>query len=252
MKRLKVLFMTIFLIILFSSYGFCLGIEAALGIWNQDPSGYISYKGESLSVENDLNYSSENRIMTRLKIDMPLFIPNIYFMYTNMNFKETGEKTVDFTYGDVNFRGNVPFNSDVQLDHYDIALYYGIPFIKTATLGRLNIDVGLNCKIVDFKGEITQDSLGYKSSKSATIPIPMLFLAVQVKPVKYLHLETEGRGIAYGGSSYLDIIGRIRINPFGPVFVTGGYRYEKIKIDYADIDTKIEFKGPFVEIGVSL
>ncbi len=237
----------IFFVLSSSAYG--LGIEAAIGIWNQDPRGYISYKGESLSLDNTLRYDQETRLMARAKIDMPLLIPNIYLMYTPTEFKGTGIRTSNFTFGNVTFSGNVKFHSKLKLDHYDIALYYGIPFINTATLGKLNIDLGLNCRILELEASIDQYSLGLHESKSLTVPIPMGYMGIQIKPLKYLHVEGEIRGIAYQGNAYYDLIGRIKVKIFGPLFFTGGYRYEKLKVDYSDVKSDIEMRGPFAEIG---
>ncbi len=242
--------MGIVLLFLCSS-AYALGIEAAAGVWNQDPRGYVSYKGESLSIEKNLHYDQETKLMARAKIDTPLFFPNIYLMYTPMEFTGTGEKNINFTFGNVTFRANVKFHSKLKMDHYDIALYYGIPFINTATMGKLNVEVGLNCRILDLEASIDQDSVGLHESKSITVPIPMGYLGIQLTPLKYLHLEGEIRGIAYRGNAYYDLIGRIRINIFGPVFIAGGYRYEKLKVDYADVKSEVEVRGPFAEIGFS-
>lgn len=226
------------------------GFEAAAGIWNQDPSGDISYKGESLSVENELKYDSKTKIFGRVKIDMPLMLPNIYLMATPMKFEADGSKNASFTFGDRTFTGNVPFSSSVQLDHYDIALFYGVPFLKTATLGKLNVEVGLNARIIDFEAEINQPTTGIKESKSMTIPVPMIYLGAQFKPVNWLGFEAEARGIAYSGNHYYDLIGRVKIKPIGPIFIAGGYRYEDIKIDKSDVKANLTFSGPFAEVGV--
>lgn len=256
MKRLG-----IFVGILFSALIFvvpqvasAIGLEAAVGVWSQYPSGDISYKGQSLDVENELNYDSETRLFGRVKIDMPMLIPNIYLMATPMEFEGNGSKNTNFTFGDKTFTNNVPFASKLQLDHYDIALFYGLPFLKTATLGKLNAEVGLNARIIDFKSEIAgRDAvtgLQTTESKSLTLPVPMLYLGAQFKPVKVVSLEAEVRGIAYSGNHYYDLIGRLKIKPVGPVFIAGGYRYEDIKIDESDVKANFKFKGPFMEVGV--
>ncbi|WP_461834281.1 TIGR04219 family outer membrane beta-barrel protein [Desulfothermus sp.] len=230
---------------------FAIGAEVSLGMWQQDPTGYFSYKGEQLSVDNELRYDTETKLLARAKIDMPLFIPNIYLMYSPMDFDGNGIKTNSFKFGDVTFQANIPFKSELELNQYDIALYYGIPFLNTLSAGILNVEAGLNCKIIDFYGKIEQPDLSLSESKSATIPIPMVYLGVQVKPIKWITIEAEGRGVAYSGNGYYDLIGRVKIHPFGPLFLSGGYRYEKVKIDYSDVDSDIEFAGPFVELGIS-
>ncbi len=226
-----------------------MGVEAAVGIGRQDPSGDIGFKGESLSVENELKYDAKSKVFGRVKIDMPLVIPNIYLMATPVKFEGDGSKNTSFTFGDRTFAANVPFSSRVKLDHYDVALYYGIPFLKTATLGKFNLEAGLNARIIDLKAEINQPSTGISESKSLTLPVPMLYLGAQLKPIKYLSLEAEARVIAYSSNHYYDLIGRLKVQPIGPVFLAGGYRYEEVKIDQSDVKSKIKIGGPFLELG---
>jgi len=252
MKMRNVIIVFILLILLnVASMAFAIGAEVSLGVWQQDPNGYFSYKGEQLSVDNELRYDTETKLLARAKIDMPLFIPNIYLMYSPMDFDGYGIKSNSFKFGNVTFQANIPYKSELELNQYDIALYYGIPFLNTLSLGILNVEAGLNLKIIDFYGKIQQPNLSLSETKSTTIPIPMLYIGIQVKPVKWLTIETEGRGVAYSGSNYYDLIGRIKLHPFGPLFLSGGYRYEKIEIDYTDVDSDIELAGPFVELGVT-
>ncbi len=252
MKMRNVIIVFILLILLnVASMPFAIGAEVSLGVWQQDPNGYFSYKGEQLSVDNELRYDTETKLLARAKIDMPLFIPNIYLMYSPMDFDGYGIKSNSFKFGNVTFQANIPYKSELELNQYDIALYYGIPFLNTLSLGILNVEAGLNLKIIDFYGKIQQPNLSLSETKSTTIPIPMLYLGIQVKPIKWLTIETEGRGVAYSGSNYYDLIGRIKLHPFGPLFLSGGYRYEKIEIDYTDVDSDIELAGPFVELGVT-
>lgn len=248
MNRLLI-FMVFLLLFAFPQISSAAGIEAAVGLWKQDPSGDISYKGESLGVENELNYGSKTKVFGRVKIDMPLMIPNVYLMATPMKFEADGSKNVNFTFGDKTFTGSVPFSSSVQLNHYDVALFYSLPFVKTATAGKFNVEAGINARIIDFKAEIRQSATGINESKSLTLPVPMIYLGAQLKPVKFVALEAEARGIAYSSNHYYDLIGRIKVKPVGPVFIAGGYRYEEIKIDQSNVKAKLKFKGPFVEAG---
>jgi len=225
-----------------------IGLEAAVGGWQQDPSGDISYKGESLSVENELKYDSEPKVFGRVKIDMPLLIPNIYLMATPMEFEGTGSKNINFTFGDKTFNATAPFSSKMQLDHYDIAFYYGLPFVKTATLGKLNVDAGLNVRFIDMKAEVKQGAV--QESKSLTIPLPMVYVGAQFKPIDKLSLEAELRGIALGSNHFYDLIGRVKYKVVSPVFISVGYRHEDIKIDKNDVKANLTFSGPFAEVGV--
>ena len=119
---------------------------------------------------------------------------------------------------------------------------------SAATLGKLNIDLGLNARKIDFEGTI--NSTGQSASKTLSIYVPMIFAAVQVKPIDAFSIEAEVRGIAYSNSHYYDYIGRLRVNPIPLVFIAAGYRAETIKIDQSDVKADIKFGGPFVEAGL--
>jgi outer membrane protein len=233
---------------------YALGLEAAVGYWNQAPSGDLQYggalgKGTDLNLKEDLNYDSKARPYIRVKADLPLFLPNIYFMATPMKFEGQGIKDFKITFGDKKFDAKIPFNSVLKADQYDIAVYYALPFLNTATAGSLNVELGLNLRIIDFEAKISQGA--QSESVNYTLPIPMIYAGVQLKPVDLFSIEAEIRGIAYGSNSYYDLIARMKVKPVGPVFIAGGYRYEKIKIDHNDVKASMEFKGPFIEAGVS-
>ena len=82
--RRSLLFTIVFFILVLgiSSNIYAFGLEAAVGAWKQSPAGKLAFEAltidDVLDLNNDLNYDDETRIFGRLKIDMPLFIPNIY------------------------------------------------------------------------------------------------------------------------------------------------------------------------------
>jgi len=233
------------------------GIEAAAGVWNQRPNGDFSYKPVSalddLNVRNDLNYNDRLRVSGRIKIETPLFFPNVYLMATPMNFSGTGSKNATFQFGDTTFNGNVPFNSQLRLDHYDLALYYAIPGLKKATGSHLNVEIGVDARLFDLKASVTGTDGGgsvMTQSKTLVAPVPLLYVGFQVKPVKWFALEGEARGVTYGANHYYDIVGRAKFKPYGPIFAASGYRYEKLDMDIDDIKAHVSFGGPFGEVGV--
>jgi outer membrane protein len=252
MKKWTMLFSLLFVLSLTTTV-FAFGIEFSVGAWYQQPSGTLSFdkhsSADDLDLENDLGYDDKWQPSARLKIDMPSLIPNLYLMYTAMKWSETGSKDVDFSFGGENFQGNVDFDSELKMNHLDAALYYGIPGIRTASANVFNIDLGLNFRLLDFKAEIEQDDINQKESESYFLPIPMLYAGMQIEPTNWIALDLEGRGIVYSNNHYVSLIGRLKVMPFGPLFVAGGYRYDNIKIDYKDVDVDADFKGPFAEVG---
>ncbi len=231
------------------------GIEAGVGFWQQSPSGSLEYKPvsatDSIDLKDDLNLGSKSRVVARVKAELPLILPNIYFMATPMSFDGTSTITRDISYGGTTFQANVPVQSKVTLDHYDLALFYPVPLLKTATVGVLNVELGLNARQINFKGTISQDSLGLTASKDLTLYVPMIYVGAQVKPISAFSIEAEIRGISYGKNSYYDYLGRLKIMPVGPLFISGGYRAEQIKIDQSDVKADVKFSGPFAEVGLN-
>jgi outer membrane protein len=158
---------------------------------------------------------------------------------------------VSFNYGGQTFNANVPFESKLKLDHYDLAVYYPIPLLKTATAGKLNVELGLNARKIDFEGTVDQPSTGVSASKDLTLYVPMVYVGVQIKPISAFSIEAEVRGISYSDNSYYDYIGRVKIKPIPLFYIAGGYRAETLEIDEEDVNVDLDFKGPFIEAGLS-
>jgi outer membrane protein len=253
MKKIVLLFCLI-AILYIPKTSFAWGLEFAGGAWYQKPSGDMSFDKstheDDLDLEDDLNYDDKWKAFGRLIIDVPLYFPNIYLMYTPMKWDETGNKDVNFNFGGKDFQADIPFDSKLRLNHFDVGLFWGLPFIKKATSDVLNIDLGLNVRLMDVKAEVKQKYIGEKESESYFLPLPMIYTGMQVEPSKYFAFEFEGRGIGWTSNYYVSLIGRLKVKPYGPLFVAGGYRYDNVKIDYQDLDLDMEFEGPFAEAGL--
>jgi outer membrane protein len=250
------LFVLSMLIIPCSAMAF-FGVDIGVGYWQQDPSGGMSYKAidpvtDRLDLKNDLFFDKQNKPFVRAKVELPLILPNIYFMATPMKFEGSGTLSRTIHWGDKTFSGGAPISSRLKLDHYDFTLYYPIPLLKAATLNTLSIELGLNARKIDFEGTITGTAGGSTetASKSNTLYVPMIYAGIIVKPIDLLSIEFEARGISYGSNHYYDYIGRLRVNPIPLVFIAGGYRSESVKIDESDVLADIKFSGPFIEAGV--
>jgi outer membrane protein len=232
------------------------GLEMAVGGWSQSIGGTLSYTKTNIpdviDLDQDIHFDDETKVVGRVKIDTPAFFPNIYLVAAPMEFEGTGSKSETLTFGDITFDASADLNSKITLNQYDVGFYYGLPFVKTGTMGKLNVDLGLNVRIADFEAKITGTSGGITQTEteSLTVPIPMLYVGVQFMPISALAFEAEGRGIAVGDNRLYSLIGRVRYNFAGPVFLAGGYRYDKIEIDQDDVDAEIDFQGPFVELGL--
>lgn len=247
MKRyLRVLLVATLLVIMVPAVSWAIGIEAAVGMWKQSPTGQLEYEGSLLDIGEDLGVSDDELLMMgRLKLDMPGLIPNVYLMGTKMSFSGTSTET--FRYGSYKYKFKT--KTDLVLDHYDIALYYGVPFLSTLSDDKLNLEAGINLRMLDLSARIEEAGTNHVEEQSLTAAVPMLYAGLQIRPTDEFGFEFEGRGISVSGNDYYDAIARVKLKPVGPVFVCLGYRYESIKVDEDDIMVDMVFEGPFVEAG---
>jgi outer membrane protein len=233
------------------------GAEVGVGYWQQSPSGYFSYESVSpldqLDLENDLHFDKQSEPFVRIKVELPLILPNLYFMATPMTFEGSGNMSrTDVNYGGETFSGTAYVESKLKLDHYDLALFYPIPLLKTATAGMLNIELGLNIRNLVFEGFLSAPAAGVTSaSDDVSLYVPMLYMGVQIIPIEALSIEAELRLFSASGNSNYDYLGRLKYSPIPMVFVAGGYRVETIDIDEEDVFADLQFEGPFLEVGVS-
>ncbi len=246
MKKLSVLLFATFLVVMVPAASWAIGVEAALGMWKQTPSGDLQYDGDQLDIGSDLGVTDDElRLIGRVKLDMPGLIPNIYLMGTKMEF--TGTSTKPFTYGSYTYL--LETETELKLDHYDIAFYYGLPFLSTLSDDKLNLEAGLNIRMLDLTAKVEETLSGHIEEQSITTALPMLYAGLQIRPTDKFGFEFEGRGVSYSGNEYYDAIARVKLKPVGPVFFALGYRYESIKVDEDDIIVDMVFEGPFMEAG---
>ena len=202
------------------------------------------------ALEDNRDFDEDTRFFGQFIVDMSQYLPNICLMATPIKYDGTHINNMRLDFGDESDKGDVALNSKASLNDIDIALYYGIPFFKTVSHDRLNVDLGINVRTIDFEDDIEQDSIG-QASESFILPIPMVFAAVQFHPLDALALEAEGRGISIGGKKSYGLIGRLRWNTYRSIYAAGGYRFSKYEIDHDGMAIETEISGPFIEAGLS-
>ncbi|WP_456400091.1 TIGR04219 family outer membrane beta-barrel protein [Persephonella sp.] len=229
--------------------------EVSAGYIKQKPSGWIQYKGDEVDVKDDLKLGDEDSYFLKAKFEHPVpVIPNIAVQYVKKEFTGNGRISKVFRYGNqvVVIGDNIYTN--VKLDHYDITLFYNLPFVGLASAGMLDVEVGLNVRVIDLKAHVKTSNVDETASVNA--PIPMVYGAIEVSPVNLISILFEGRAIAFSGHSYMDLNGELRIKPITvpmavDFFIGLGYRYERLKLDdLDDVSTDLKITQPYINAGV--
>lgn len=247
MKKLLIL-VAVIICMPISSYALLgFNIEGAVGVWGSAPSGDFSYDSEfQYDMEDIFGFDSETFPMARVKLEIPV-VPNIYLMATPMKFEGNAKESFEFE--GITFTAD----SDTELTYnqYDIALYYGVPFLGLASLGMFHVDAGLNLRIVELEAKMTEHTTGATTDESVTLPIPMLYLAADLSPIDAITIEAEIRALPISDLELVSAIARVKGNLPGPFYISAGYRHESAVVDQDDFDFDVQFSGPFAEAGFS-
>ncbi len=239
-----------------------INIEASVGVWNEDPKGYIQYpsnEGNTIDIERDLGLEKETKISAKVKIELPI-IPKIYLQYTDMEFSGRGNVN-NVRFG--NYRFNATVNSNVRAKQYDVGLYYNIPIVQTLSFGTVDPELGVVVKVIDFEatlsGQATEVITGqtgqFTEKVSKTVPIPLGYAYLGVNFPFLFGVWGELKGIKYNNNYFYEYAVGLRVRPLdfgvGHIFVEGGYRYQRLRLkDVADISSDIKIGGLFANIGI--
>ncbi|MCX8075933.1 MAG: TIGR04219 family outer membrane beta-barrel protein [Aquificaceae bacterium] len=229
------------------------GVDVSVGGYMQEPSGNLKYKGSAIDIDKDLNLDREIRPYARLKLEPPVpLIPKLYAQYTPTKFEGKKTLTKNITYGNRTFTQGTPIDSSVELNRYDLAVFYNVPLVGLATLGTIDPEFGLNMRLVQFDGKITnRNNPTVSESKSFSVPIPMVYASLGISPPGIpLEVRAEARAMPVKKLRYYDFSGEVRIKPLVPFYISLGYRQETFNLeDIKDVYTDFTIKGPFLMIG---
>jgi outer membrane protein len=265
MKRIVVLGLgSIFLFAGSSKAGFLTDFEASVGVIQQKPSGYVSYKptsdADKIDIKNDAHVGDKTKPWAKFKFEHSIpIIPNIKLAYMPMKFDGSGVLSRDIKWGNYTYKATADYSLSVKLDRFDTTLYYNLPFINTATAGKLDVELGLNVRTIMFDGKLNGTTTGNQKvseNKSVTLPIPMGHLAAEIKPINQVSLLGEFNYIGYNKNTYYDYTAGLRLNSHGLIstplkpFIEVGYRYEKLKLDEKDVKSDLKIKGGYALVGV--
>lgn len=225
--------------------------DVSAGFWTPEPTGGIAYSingmSDSIDLAADLGFEEESLAQIRAKFDLPLL--NVAVMATPLKYEGTGTMTQNVPFGGSNFLLDEPVTSSLDLNHTDVTLFWAVPGLSLATLNTVNVEFGLNARMLSVDTSIAGAITGTEvKSESATIP--MLYLGVQLTPIDSLSLDVEYRGVSAGDNKYTDMMAKLKWSPLPMFYLSGGYRTATLELDEGGLMSDVEFKGPFAELGL--
>ncbi len=238
-----------------------LGVDVYGSVWMENPDGNLSYKGDTLSLKDLLGFDTEYQPFVTAKIET-LGLIRFYASYSKLSFEGENTWNKQFKFADYTFNASVPFESSLKVDQMDLGIYFGIPFLHTATkvvtLGFSGIDIefGAILKIFKFNGKIDQPQTGISKEADFTVPLPLLYAGAEID-IGALKIEGEGKAIKYKDNHFYEAMARVKMKIFGipvtgpDVYIHAGYRYQDVEGEFSDVNVSFKVQGPFAGVGVN-
>jgi outer membrane protein len=218
-----------------------IGGEIKIGYYNHTPSGTLQYQGNSIDVQDTLNWNDEADMFAKVYIEHPLpIIPNIKLGYSDFSHSGAGIINQPFDFGGTPYAANSNVESTFDLKMYDLTLYYEL------LDNWVNVDVGVNVKYVDGLVAVKNDA-GVSESTDFQVPIPMLYAKARFDvPTTDLSFQVEGNYVTYDGHTIYDAEAGIRYTLALGVGLEAGYKTMKLKLDdIDDLSMESDFSGAY-------
>jgi len=219
--------------------------------------GWLQYKGNRVDLKTNLHLQDKTQYFVGIDIKkgaslilLP-FIPNVKITYLKSETDGTGNVTIPITIGGITFNLDEKIYSKVKFDQYDVTLYY-----TPLDIGLAAISWGFGAKIIDFYESTKSLTTGKSQEKSATIPLPYLYLNAGIS-LPLIKVFAEGKGLKVNGHYFYDWAAKAALDfnfiPFVKLSIGGGYRYQRYRIDdISDISADVRLKGAFGEVALTI
>ncbi len=241
--------------LLLGTLAYAFSISGGIGYEEQKIGGYIK-NGNVINYFGNKRANNPNKgylglkdeknpfIWIKLTHDVSVF-PNVKFQYT----KYDASGYSNYIVGNVEiFDVKIPTvitnaYTSMKIDSYDVTFFYTFNSLFA------NIDAGIG---VDYwKGHV-KISTSNKTFVDNSWSVPLAYLYGKIETLKLYGVSLVGslKWAKTGDNHHYDYLGAIKYSMPVNAFFKAGYRYKDIFGVDGDNETKLTYKGIFLEIGV--
>jgi len=231
-------------------------IDVSVGAryWGAAPSGDMSYKGESLDLDDNLGFDREWSPNAYARAQLPFIAVDAHFTQLDYSgklkdYSQLGGSGDEF--GDIDFDDVADASTDATINLLHAGAMFSLP------IPMFDLGVGVGADYIDAEASIDPDALSGepKDTGSATATIPVAKGYFQFSPpVLDMNVSLAGEGVTYSGNTFYDArakLGYVLEGFFvGDIQLEGGYRIISVDYDEEDLTLDSTFSGPF--LGASL
>ena len=219
------------------------------GQWQPDYSGEIGQNSNTADLD-DLGFDDDdhNVITAIFKHPVP-FIPNVRLQQTDLDTEASGTLKGTLEIDGTVFSGNETVDTDLDLSHKDITLFY------SPINNWVQFDIGLTGRHFDGEIAVVGSATG-KQSVDFDDWIPMLYVGTRAElPLTGLYVDAHINAIGYDGNRLSDVtaaLGYVAKLP-GIAGLAAELGYRTFTLDIEDINNfegDIDIKGLYVKVGI--
>ena len=225
--------------------------EVGGGVWQQKPSGTITYTDGSATGTYTSSEKEDNGAYAWMLIKHPIpIIPNLRLEYADIK----DEGTVKGTFKDFSTTSSP---ARFEMKQYDVIPYYNLLDNTMWT----TLDLGIDVKVIEATYEADNVTVGStptpKYTDTDTVYIPLVYARARVEiPATNIGLEADGKYITYDGSTVYDFRAKVDYTfDFVPVVqpaIEVGYRVQKFDVKSDDDKTKLNMDFSGIYAGLML
>lgn len=223
-----------------------LSLKAKIGQWRPDFEGHVTTS--VIDIHEELGLDSDKGLLLEVKLEHPVpILPNVRIAHTNLENSGSGTVLRTFEFGGESFTAGTAVDTDIDLTHTDITLYYEVIDIV------FDLDLGITARKFDGNLKIDSADLNLRTIENVDYWVPMGYLAARYDiPFFGFYVTGNINGIGYSDSHLIDysIAGgwQTSIAKVADVGVEIGYRALKLDLaedDVGDFDSNIDINGVF-------
>ncbi|MEF8942952.1 MAG: TIGR04219 family outer membrane beta-barrel protein [Desulfohalobiaceae bacterium] len=220
--------------------------DAGVRYWSAKPSGDLSYDGDNLDLEDNLDFEREGVPSVYARAHIPLLM--LEARYTRLDYSGNAE---NITTSSEEF-GSITLNNDASTETTLDILHGGAMF--SVPLPVVDLGLGAGVSYLDAEAEIKAN--GNKETATAEAPLPVAKARAEFSPpIVGLDFAVSGEGLVYSGNSFYDLRGTVGYTLWESMLaglrVEGGYRHIRIDFDEEDLVLDANFSGPFAGVSLS-
>jgi outer membrane protein len=219
-------------------------VSLKVGYLTLSPEGEFAVSdggvGTKVDMEDDLGFDDSEDFMAEVAIQLGSF--RLSAAYLPLQFSGHGALNETVTFNGRDFDANIPLDSDVDIDLYDVGLtWYLLNFDDLPV--RLQLGPELSVKYVD--ADLSMDNGTFSESDSVSAPVPTIGLRGRVGLSDFVGVVGRLGYVEYDSNTFLDADVQVEFSPLPLVGLFAGYRYFDLKVDESDVFLDVTFDGPY-------